>query len=147
MGVMKNVIDETVAALEAIPNLTLSPAGLYALNTPNTITERVFSVTMQTENSFKFRDRQPSGHMRYEHTLTVALLCRVFPNNQVESYKNAIDVEEEIIQRMLIQSLFPSYRVLYERSRRTFPSSSEGNSGEYVLIDIDFSIEQSTTLL
>jgi len=147
MGIIKEVIEASVIAIETIPNLTLSPASLSGLNTPNTITERVFSVTLQTENSDKYRDRQPSGHMRYSHVLEVGLLCRIFPNDQLEGYKSAIDLEEEIILKMLNQSLFPPYRVLYNRSNRSFPNSSKGSGGEYVLIEIEFSIEQSAALI
>jgi hypothetical protein len=103
---------------------------------------------MQTENSDKFRDRQPAGHMRYEHALTVSVLCRIFPNDQMSAYKDAIDVEELIIQKLLVQADFPAFRVLYDRTRRNFPRPSVGGTagGEYVLLEIEFSIEQSTPL-
>lgn len=150
MGVIREVIEAAVVAIDTIPDLVLSPAAVNALNTPNTIAERVYSVTMQTENSDKFRDRQPAGHMRYEHSLTVSVLCRIFPNDQMNAYKDAIDVEELIIQKMLVQADFPAYRVLYDRTRRSFPrpvGTTRGSSaGEYVLLEIEFSIEQSTAL-
>jgi len=50
-------------------------------------------------------------------------------------------VEESVILIMLDQANFPSYRVLYDRSRRTL-----SNSGEYVITEIDFSIEQSAVI-
>ena len=93
VGVIRQVIEATVNALDTIPNLILSPASVEGLNTPNTIAEKVYSVTMQTDNTDKFRDRQPAGHMRLGHTLTVSVLFRLFPNDQLTSYKNALDVE------------------------------------------------------
>jgi hypothetical protein len=42
---------------------------------------------------------------------------------------------------MLVQASFPAYRVLYDRTRRTVT-----DGGEYVLLEIDFSIEQSIGL-
>jgi hypothetical protein len=150
VGIIREVIEAAVTAIDMIPDLVLSPAAVSALNTPNTVAERVYSVTMQTENSDKFRDRQPAGYMRYEHSLTVSVLCRIFPNDQINAYKDAIDVEELIIQKMLVQADFPAYRVLYDRTRRSFPrpvGNSRGSAaGEYVLLEIEFSIEQSTAL-
>jgi len=145
---MREIIEAAVTAIDTIPDLVLSPAAVNALNTPNTVAERVYSVTMQTENSDKFRDRQPAGHMRYEHALTVSVLCRIFPNDQMSAYKDAIDVEELIIQKLLVQADFPAFRVLYDRTRRNFPRPSVGGTagGEYVLLEIEFSIEQSTPL-
>lgn len=138
---MRDVIEATTVALNTIPDLVLSPSAVGALNTPNTIAERVYSVTMQTENTDKFRDRQPAGHMRYGHTLLISLLCRIRPNNQQESYNIAIDIEETIIQKMLVQADFPPLRVLYDGTRREILDGQE-----YVLIEIAFSIEQSTVL-
>ena len=150
MAVIREVIEATVAALETIPDLTLSPAALAGGNTPDTIAERVFSVTMQTENTDKFRDRQPAGHMRLDHVVTVDLLCSIFPNDQMNSYKNAMDIEELILEKMLVQSNFPAYRVSYERSRRDFAAKTRSRTGtvagEYILISMDFSIEQSMVL-
>ena len=140
---MRQFVTSTITAVEAIAGLglKLAPPGVQPENIPNTITEKVFTVTMQTENTDKFRDRQPAGYMRLGHVLSVSLLCRIFPNNQIEGYRDAIDVEEAIIEAMLVQASFPTYRVLYNRSRRTITTA-----GEYVLTDIEFSIEQSLVL-
>ncbi len=59
--------------------------------------------------------------------------------DQMEGYNDAIDIEEKIILGMLVQADLPKYRTLYERSSRIIE-----NSGEYVLIEIDFSIEQTS---
>ena len=141
MGIMRRVIEDSINVIEALPfaNLRLAPPSVNARNIPNTITEKVFSVTMQTDNTDKFRDKSPRGVMRYGHTLTVSLLCRLPPMDQMEGYNDAIDVEERIIMGMLVQADLPLYRTLYERSSRTIE-----NSGEYVLIEIDFSIEQTS---
>ena len=140
VGIIRQVVETAQAVIDTIPDLVLSPAAVNARNTPNTTAERVYSLTMQTANSGKFRDGSP-GHMRYEHTLTVGLMCRILPLNQLSGYNNAIDVEESVILIMLDQANFPSYRVLYDRSRRTL-----SNSGEYVITEIDFSIEQSAVI-
>jgi len=143
MGVMRQVIETTITTIEAIPalNLRLAPPAVQPENIPNTIAEKVFTVTMQTENTDKFRDRQPAGQMRLGHAVTVSLMCRLLPNNQIEGYDDAIDIEEAIILAMLVQASFPAYRVLYDRTRRTVT-----DGGEYVLLEIDFSIEQSIGL-
>jgi|19_taG_2_1085344.scaffolds.fasta_scaffold04059_7 hypothetical protein len=143
MGIMRQVIEDSINVIEALPlaNLRLAPPSVNARNIPNTITERAFSVTMQTDNTDKFRDKSPGGVMRYGHTLTVSLLCRLPPMDQMEGYNDAIDIEEKIILGMLVQADLPKYRTLYERSSRIIE-----NSGEYVLIEIDFSIEQTASL-
>lgn len=146
MGAMRTLVQDVIDLIEAIPfigppagtTLTLSPAAVNSLNIPNLSTEHTFSVTLQTTNTDKFRDRSPSGVTRVGHTLTVSLLCRIFPNNQMEGYLDAIDLEERITAFMLIQSSLPNYRTFYDRTRRTLTSS-----GEYVLIDIDFDMEQT----
>ena len=140
MGVMRQVIDQSVNVIEAIfpaGSLVLSPTAVNAQNTPQTITERVFSVTMQTQNSDKFRDGSP-GLMRYAHALEVSIMCRLKPQNQSDGYGDAIDIEEKIIMAMLRQSNLPRFRVLYDRSQRQIT-----NTGEFVLIRVEFSIEQT----
>ena len=147
MGVMRQVIEQTITTIQAIPGLglVLSPTPVEARNIPNTITEKVFSVTMQTENTDKFRDRSPAGHMRLGHDVTVSILCRLPPMDQMEGYNDAIDIEETIISAMLVQSSLPAFRTLYESSRRTL-IGRETSATEYVLIDIGFSVEQSIGL-
>jgi len=142
---MRQVIDQTVVVIEAIPPaglLVLSPTAVNAQNTPQTITERVFSVTMQTQNSDAFRDRSPAGHIRYAHALSVSVMCRLKPQNQLSGYGDAIDIEEKIILAMLVQANFPEFRILYDRSQRQITQT-----GEFVLIQIEFSIEQSGVLV
>ena len=147
MGVMRQVIEQTITTIQAIPGLglVLSPTPVEARNIPNTITEKVFSVTMQSENTDKFRDRSPAGNMRLGHDVTVSILCRLPPMDQMEGYNDAIDIEESIIVAMLVQSSLPTFRTLYESSNRTL-IGRETNATEYVLIDITFSIEQSIGL-
>ena len=144
MGVMKQVIEQTIATIQAIPGLglKLAPTPVDARNISNTITEKVFSVTMQTENTDKFRDRSPAGHMRLGHELTVSILCRLPPMDQMQGYNDAIDIEESIISAMLVQASMPTFRTMYETSRRTV-IGREANTTEYVLIEVSFSIEQS----
>ena len=148
MGLMRQVIENSIAVVETVGTLKLAPTPVEARNIPNTKTEKVFSVTMETENTDKFRDKSPGGHMRVGHLLTVSLLCRLFPLDQMDGYNDAIDIEEQIISAMLVQSSLPTYRTLYERSRRDVLGSSSAQSsarggGEYVLIEIIFSIEQT----
>lgn len=139
MASMSQIINDVIAILEAAPvNLVLAPPAVNARNIPNTITETVFSVTMQTQNTNKFRDKSPGGHMRLEHALTVSLLCRIYPNNQMQGYTNAIDIEETIITALLIQSNLPALRVLFEDTTRSLQTNNE-----YLLTEINFSIEQS----
>ena len=141
---MRQVIEQSITTIQAIPGLglVLSPTPVEARNIPNTITEKVFSVTMQTVNTDKFRDRSPAGHMRLGHDLTVSILCRLPPMDQMEGYNDAIDIEESIISAMLVQASLPTFRTLYESSRRDL-LGRETTATEYVLIDINFSIEQS----
>ncbi len=142
---MRKVIDQAVAVIEAIPPvglLSLSPTAVNAQNTPQTITERSFSVTMQTQNSDEFRDRSPAGFMRYAHALSISIMCRLKPQNQIDGYGDALDLEEKIILAMLVQANFPLLRILYDRSQRQITAS-----GEFVLIQIDFSVEQSTKVV
>lgn len=144
MGIMRQVIENSITVIEAAfpgGSLVLSPTAVNAQNTPQTITERVFSVTMQTQNSDKFRDRSPAGFMRYAHALEVSIMCRLKPQDQIDGYKNAIDIEETIIQTMLTQANLPAYRVFYDRSQRTITPP-----GEFILITIEFSVEQSTAV-
>ena len=141
MGVIRQVIEDSITVIESVfpaGSLTLSPTAVNAQNTPQTITERVFSVTMQTQNSDKFRDGSPGGHTRYAHALTVSIMCRLKPQDQIEGYNDAIDIEEKIINAMVRQSNLPRLRVFYDRSQRTISPS-----GEFVLIFVEFSVEQS----
>lgn len=117
--------------------LALSPAAVLPQNTPNTRTENTFSITLQTANTDKFRDRS-GGTMRIGHDLTVSLLCRIKPNDQQDAYLDAIDLEERVIIAVMRQSALPRERTLYAQTRRTLTPA-----GEYVLIEIDFDIEQS----
>jgi hypothetical protein len=142
MGSMRVLIQTAIDVIEALPNnLTLAPSAVNALNTPNTITENVFSIDVQTVNTDKFRDRSPSGHARLGHSVQVSLLFRIFPLNQMQSYLQAIDTEEAIIKGLLVQASTPAYRVLYTRSSRRLTESSE-----YLLIEIDFDVEQSISV-
>ena len=143
-GNISEVLADVITVIEAIPapySVALSAAALNGTNIPNTTAEKVFAVTMQTNNTDKFRDGSP-GHMRLNHDLTVDLLCRIFPLDQMRGYQEAIDIEEEIIQALLHQVDLPPYRVLYTRTRRILTSS-----GEYLASAIEFSIEQSLGVL
>ena len=143
-GNISQVLTDVITVIEAIPapySVTLSAAAVNAANIPNTTTEKVFAVTVQTNNTDKFRDGSP-GHMRLNHDLTVDLLCRIFPLDQMRGYQEAIDIEEEIIQALLHQIDLPTYRVLYTRTRRILTST-----GEYLASAIEFSIEQSLVVL
>lgn len=140
---IREVLTTAIDVIEAIPfpyNITLSVAAVDAGRMSNTTTEKAFAVTMQTNNTDKFRDGTP-GHMRLNHDLTVDLLCRIFPNDQMRGYQESIDIEEQIIQALLHQADLPIYRVLYTRTRRALTSS-----GEYLASAIEFSIEQSLRL-
>lgn len=134
------VLVDTNAAVSSL-GLTLSPTALNAKNTPNTTVDLMFSLTMQTSNSNKYRDRSP-GHIRYDHDLTVQVLGRLKPLNQAPSYQALIDTEESIIKALMTQLKMPEYRVEYTSTRRTVVPS-----GEYLFLEILFSIEQSGALL
>ena len=141
---MRTLIEDVIAVIEAIApagTLTLSPTALNAQNTPQTITEKVFSVTLQSQNSDKYRDKSPGGRMRYAHALTVALMCRTKPQNQMLGYTEALDLEELVTLAMLNQASLPTYRVFYDRSQRAITQT-----GEFVLIQIEFSIEQNISI-
>ena len=135
-----DVLDDAKTAIESLA-LTLSPTAINARNIPNTLADLVFSLSMQSTNSKKFRERSP-GHIRYNHDLQVALLWRLAPLDQFSSYTKLVNVEESIIIALLTQLKMPEYRVEYTGTRRT-PTTS----GEYLLLEILFSVEQSGDLL
>jgi len=139
VGAIRTVVDQVTDAILSIGGspLALSPAAVLPQNTPNTRAENVFSVTLQTANTDKFRDRS-GGTMRIGHDLTVSILSRIKPNDQQDAYLDAIDLEEKVIIAVIRQSALPRERTLYESTRRTLAPS-----GEYVMIEINFDIEQS----
>jgi len=137
---MSDVLTDAKAAIESLA-LTLSPTSINARNIPNTTADLVFALSMQTVNSKKFRERSP-GHIRYDHELTVSLLGRIKPLDQLPSYEALVDTEESIIKALMTQLKMPVYRVEYTRTRRTITTS-----GEYLLLEILFSVEQSGDLL
>jgi hypothetical protein len=96
---------------------------------------------MQSSNSLKFRERSP-GHIRYDHELTVGILGRIKPLKQLDSYTKLVNIEETVITVLLTQLKMPLYRVQYVRTKRTITAS-----GEYLLLELLFSIEQSGVLL
>ena len=134
------VLSDASAVVSSM-GLTRSPTALNARNIPNTVADLMFSLSMQTVNSKKFRERSP-GHIRYNHELTVGILGRLKPLNQAPSYEALIDTEEGAIKALMTQFKMPPYRVEYERTRRTIVPS-----GEYLFLEIVFSIEQSGDLL
>jgi len=137
---ISDVLADANTAISAL-GLTLSPTAINARNIPNTTVETMFSLTMQTSNSGKFRDRSP-GHIRYDHDLTAAILGRIKPLDQGASYISLINIEESVIKALMTQLKMPAYRVSYTRTRRTIMPS-----GEYLLLEILFSVEQSGDLL
>ena len=137
---MSDVLEDANTAISSL-GLTLSPTAINARNIPNSTVDLMFSLTMQTVNSDKFRDRSP-GRIRYNHDLKTSVLGRIKPLNQAASYGDLIDTEESIIKALMTQLKMPEYRVEYERTRRTITPS-----GEYLLLEIDFSVEQSGVLL
>ncbi len=64
------------------------------------------------------------------------------PLDQFSTYTALVDTEESIIVALLTQLKMPLYRVEYTRTRRTLTTS-----GEYLLLEILFSVEQSGDLL
>ncbi len=135
-----DVLDDAKTAIESLA-LTLSPTAINARNIPNSLADLVFSLSMQSTNSKKFRERSP-GHIRYDHDLEVALLGRIKPLDQFTSYTALVNTEESIIVALMTQLKMPLYRVEYTRTRRTLTTS-----GEYLLLEILFSVEQSGDLL
>lgn len=137
---MSAVLSDANAVIVSM-GLTRSPTALNARNIPNTVADLMFSLTMQTTNSKKFRERSP-GLIRYSHELTVGILGRLKPLNQAPSYEALIDTEEGAIKALMTQFKMPPYRVEYERTRRTITTS-----GEYLFLEIVFSIEQTGDLV
>ncbi len=135
-----DVLDDAKTAIESLA-LTLSPTAINARNIPNSLADLVFSLSMQSTNSKKFRERSP-GHIRYDHDLEVALLGRIKPLDQFTSYTALVNTEESIIVALMTQLKMPLYRVEYTRTRRTLTTS-----GEYLLLEILFPVEQSGDLL
>jgi len=122
----------------AATGLTAAQTILEPSSMPDTGMDRFFTVTMQSRNTNKYRDK---AVVRIQHDVTISFLKRLKMSDQDGSYKIALSTEESIISAMLDVSDFASERVLYSSTSRTLNSTKE-----YILINILFNIEQDFSI-
>jgi len=125
-GLADTIVDTTTMKL--CPNI-ITPQSI-----PTTGTDTMFSLDIQTANTNKYRDRD---EVRVGHVLLVRFLKRLNMTDAFRSQKEALDLEERLIQALLDQSANPSIRVLYQNTRRSLTPTRE-----HLLVEISFGIEQ-----
>lgn len=105
------------AAIETGTSLSPSPLPFTVQNIPETVVGRVFAVSIDSRNTGKERERLS---IRGAHTVTVDMLHSYnTTGGRQETQIEAKGLELQIIDALYQQTKFPTYRVLWQASRRT----------------------------
>ena len=116
MALWAQLLADIETAIRGATDLEPAPLPFTISNIPETLTGRVFSVTLQSGNTGKERDRLT---IRAAHVVTVELLhSYAMAGGRQEAEIDALDKEMQIIDALLQQASFPAYRILWRSSSR-----------------------------
>jgi hypothetical protein len=130
--------------IEDKTSLNHSPIIIDSRMDTNPSLDSKFTLDFQTRNTDKLRDRA-GKHARLSHTLSVRFLKRIVMNQQFQSQVDALTIEESVILAMMSTTSLPDtlqpVRVSYRQTSRLLTPSRE-----YMVVQIDFDIEQDIAL-
>jgi len=116
MNLWSRLLADIEAAIEAGTALSVAPLPFTVANIPETLTDRVFAVSIDTRNTGKERERLS---IRAAHTVTIDMLHAYnATGGRQEAAIEAKGLELEIIDALYEQTSFKEYRVRWDGSRR-----------------------------
>lgn len=116
MGIWARLLADIETAIEAAAGLSSSPLPFSIVNVPEQLTGQVFSVLFDSVNTGKARERL---YLRPAHTIQVDLLHSYNQcGGRQQAQIDALDAELEIIDALMSQSTFKSYRISWRSSTR-----------------------------
>jgi hypothetical protein len=122
--------------IATISGTTLSPHPLdvFAM-TANTIYNKGFAVGLLTSDPLPDRQR-PSNGLALRTTVRIRYALRLAPKDQVSSYDSALNLEEQIIQKMLEQNA--TLQASLHIALRAVASRDVSDQAEWFVGEIDF---------
>jgi hypothetical protein len=133
-----DLYDWVVEALGTLDDLALAEQLFDARAIPSTHVDRRYCLDIQSKNTLQDRDR---NRYRASHALEVRLMFRVNPTAQSTTYREALEVEQRIVEALARPARFPGVTLKYLSTSRVLTLARE-----YLYVAISYTAEGDVDL-
>ena len=138
MSAPGDLYDWVVEALGTLDDLALAEQLFDARAIPSTHVDRRYCLDIQSKNTLQDRDR---NRYRASHALEVRLLFRVNPSAQSATYREALEVEQRVVEALARTSRLPGATLWYQSTSRVLTLARE-----YLYVSIAYTVGQDVDL-